>query len=84
VFHLLNFKNVNSLSWRDLNGDMPRPEKQTEITLDIDSDRMVSKVWAASPDTDACAPRALEFTQQGRSVKVTVPSLDYWTMLVLE
>ncbi len=84
VFHLLNFKNVNSLSWRDLNGDMPRPEKQTEITLDIDSDRMVSKVWAASPDADACAPRALEFTQQGRSVKVTVPSLEYWTMLVLE
>lgn len=84
VYHLLNYKNVNSLSWRDVNADMPAPERQTDITLDIDCDRMVSKVWAATPDGHACVPRALEFTQQGRSVKVTVPSLDYWTMLVLE
>ncbi len=84
VYHLLNFRNVNSLSWRDVNADMPRPERQTDISLDIDCDRMVSRVWVATPDMDACVPRSLEFTQQGRSLRVTVPSLDYWTMLVLE
>lgn len=84
VFHLLNFKSTNSLSWRDLKADMPRPERQTDISLDIDCDKMVSRVWVATPDGDACVPRSLEFTQQGRSVRVTVPSLDYWTMLVLE
>ncbi|MDE5979270.1 MAG: glycoside hydrolase family 66 protein, partial [Muribaculaceae bacterium] len=84
VFHLLNFKSTNSLSWRDINADMPKPETQTDIVLDIDCDRMVSRIWAATPDSDACVPRPLEFTQNGRSVRVTVPSLEYWTMLVLE
>lgn len=84
VYHLLNFSSVNNLSWRDINADMPVPEHLSDIRLDIDCDRMVSKVWAASPDRDACVPRELDFTQQGRSVTVTVPSLDYWTMLVLE
>lgn len=84
VYHLLNFMNVNSLDWRDVDGYMPRPVSQSGITLDIDCDRMVSRVWAATPDSDACVPRDLEFTQQGRSVRVTVPSLEYWTMLVLE
>ncbi len=72
------------MSWRDLNADMPSPERHESITLDIDSDRMVSKVWAATPDRHAGVPLPLDFTQQGCSVKVTVPSLDYWTMLVLE
>lgn len=36
------------------------------------------------PRPHAGVPLPLDFTQQGRSVKVTVPSLDYWTMLVLE
>jgi len=84
VLHFLNFIKVNSLSWRDLNGDMPAPESQENIILDIDCDRMVSKVWAATPDGQACVPRTLEFTQQGRSLRVTLPSLLYWTMLVLE
>lgn len=84
VYHLLNFRNVNSMSWRDVNGDMPKPERQTDIVLDIDTDRMVSKVWAATPDSHAGVPQPLAFTQEGRTVRVTVPSLDYWTMLVFE
>ena len=84
VYHLLNFTSANSLSWRDLNGDMPSPSTQNNISLDIDSDRMVSRVWVATPDSHACAPVLLPFTQQGRSVTVTVPTLEYWTMLVLE
>ena len=84
VYHLLNFSKVNNLSWRDINADMPAPENMSDITLDIDCDRMVSKVWIATPDNYACVPLELDFTQQGRSVRVTVPSLKYWTMLVLE
>lgn len=84
VLHFLNFRNVNSLSWRDAKGDMPRPERIENVALDIDCDRMVSKVWAATPDECAGVARELEFTQQGRSLRVTLPSLEYWTMLVLE
>lgn len=84
VYHLLNFRNVNSLSWRDLNADQPGPEITFDIKLNIDVDRMVSRVWVASPDSDACIPVELPFTQQGNSVTVTVPSLHYWSMLVME
>lgn len=84
VYHLLNFRKVNSLSWRDLKADQPEPELTTNIKLSIDVDRMVSRVWVASPDSDACVPVELPFVQQGNAVTVTVPSLRYWSMLVFE
>lgn len=84
VYHLLNFTNTNSLSWRDINADRNEPDFKGDITLLIDSDRMVSRAWVASPDNNACVPVMLPFSQEGRTVKVTVPSLKYWTMLVLE
>ena len=84
VMHLLNFTSVNSLSWRDVNADMPEPSKLSDIRLDIDSDRMVSRVWVASPDSLGGVPQELEYTQRGRTVSITVPSLHYWTMIVME
>lgn len=84
VYHLLNFTNVNSLSWRDLNADQRAPENQSQITLTIEVDRMISDAWVASPDMDACVPQKLSFTQERGAVTVTVPSLRYWTMLVLQ
>lgn len=84
VYHLLNFRKVNSLSWRDFDANMPEPELTTNIKLSIDVDRMVSRVWVASPDSDACVPVELQFVQQGNAVTVTVPSLRYWSMLVFE
>ena len=84
VYHLLNFRNVNLLSWRDLNADMPAPTVTENIKLRIDVDRMVSRAWMASPDSDACVPVELPFEQEGNSVTITVPRLEYWTMLVLD
>lgn len=84
VMHLLNFTSANSLSWRDVNADMPEPARHSDIRLDIDSDRMVSRVWVASPDNLGGVPQELEYTQQGRTVSITVPELYYWTMIVME
>lgn len=63
---------------------MPEPAMISDIRLDIDSDRMVSRVWVASPDNLGGVPQELEYTQQGRTVSITVPSLHYWTMIVIE
>lgn len=84
LFHMLNFSDVNSLSWRDINGDMPEPRCIDNIVLHIDSDTRVNRVWAASPDIHGGAPVDVQFTQSGRIVTVTVPLLKYWTMLVFE
>lgn len=84
VVHLLNFSNTDDLSWRDLNGTRPAPTKQTNINLTFETLRQIRKVWTATPDNCGGAPLELPFTQDGNKVTVTVPSLEYWTMLVFE
>lgn len=86
VVHFLNFLNADSMSWRDMNGTMPEPQLLENVAVDIalPSAKEVSSVWIASPDTDMGASRQITFTQEGTSIKVTLPSLKYWDMLVIE
>jgi dextranase len=83
VIHLLNFRQASSLSWRDMNADMPEPEQIDNLTLRLKADG-VKKIWVASPDTLGGAPQELSFNQNGGYVEFTVPSLKYWTMIVVE
>lgn len=82
--HLLNFLNTDDLSWRDLEGTRPAPEKQTNVQITYTTSRHITKVWTATPDMNGGVPMELSFTQTGNDVSVTVPSLEYWTMLVFE
>ena len=84
VVHLLNFTNTNDLSWRDLNGTRPAPDKLTNINFTFETVRQIRKVWTATPDNYGGVPLELPFTQDGNNVTVTVPSLEYWTMVVFE
>ena len=82
--HLLNFLNTDDLSWRDLEGKRPAPEKQTNVQITYTTSRHITNVWTATPDMNGGVPMKLSFTQTGNDVSVTVPSLEYWTMLVFE
>lgn len=82
--HLLNFLNTNDLSWRDLDGKRPAPQKQTNVQITYTTSRHITNVWTATPDMNGGVPMKLSFTQEGNDVSVTVPSLEYWTMLVFE
>ena len=82
--HLLNFLNTDDLSWRDLEGTRPAPQKQTNVKITYTTSRHITKVWTATPDENGGVPMELPFTQDGNKVSVTVPSLEYWTMLVFE
>ena len=86
VVHFLNFLNADSMSWRDMNGTMPEPQllENVAVNIALPSAKEVSSVWIASPDTDMGASRQITFTQEGTSIKVTIPSLKYWDMLVIE
>ena len=84
VVHLLNFSNTDDLSWRDLNGTRPAPTKLTDINFTFETIRKIRKVWTATPDNYGGTPLELPFTQDGNKVTVTVPSLEYWTMVVFE
>ena len=84
VLHLINFSNANSLQWRDANATQVKPVTIENMTLTITSAKTVKKAWLASPDTNSGVAVPLSFTQSGNSVSVTIPSLQYWDMVVLE
>lgn len=82
--HLLNCRNLEDTSWRDLNGTRPAPRLTLNIPLEIKTSTKVSKVWTASPDYHGGVPVPLAFTQTGNTLSITLPSLKYWAMLVVE
>lgn len=84
VLHLLNFIKADGLSWRDYNGTMPAPRKVSSLPLKVQVSGKVKRVWAATPDSHAGAAQELAFEQKDGAVTFTVPSLQYWTMIVIE
>lgn len=84
VVHFLNFSNTSDLSWRDLNGTRQKPTRKNNLAVTIQTNRKVSKLWVASPDSHAGAVQELSFEQIGNQLTFTLPSLEYWTMVVME
>ncbi|WP_300794113.1 glycoside hydrolase family 66 protein [uncultured Bacteroides sp.] len=87
VVHLLNYTNAIHLDWCDTNADQQEQDliENKEIELSIDGrSGTIKSVWCASPDFDFGVPRTLEFTQNSDKIKLTLPALKYWTMIVVE
>ena len=84
VIHLLNFLSADELSWRDLKGTMPAPRQLTNTPLKLNVSSLVNRIWVASPDVHAGAPVDLAFEQADGAVTFTLPTLKYWTMIVIE
>lgn len=83
VIQLLNYRQADQLSWRDLNGTMPEPQEITQLPLRIAASD-ITRVWVASPDNLGGAPQEIAFEKDGDYICCTVPRLKYWTMVVLE
>lgn len=84
VIHLLNFMDADNLSWRDMQGTMPEPRLIEGLPLRLNASAKVNKVWVASPDWLGGAIQELPFSQANGEVTFTLPSLKYWTMIVVE
>ena len=84
VLHLINFGNANSLLWRDNSGTQQYPDKVKDFKIQVQSDDVINNVWFASPYFDGGVAHSLEFVQSGNTVTVTLPSMQYWGMLVME
>ncbi len=84
VVSLLNFRNIDNLSWRDLNGTRPAPRLTLDLPLSMTCRREVKRVWTASPDIHGGAVVELPFTQNDGKLTFTLPSLKYWSMIVIE
>jgi dextranase len=84
VVHLFNFSNANSLNWRDTDGTQAKPAVIENAAMQFTATGTVKKAWVASPDSNNGVAIPLTFTQTGNAVSFTLPSLQYWDMLVFE
>lgn len=84
VIHFLNFRSVDDLGWRDLKGMRPAPAKMVKSPVRVRYEAEAKRVWVASPDQHAGAFQELAFTQKDGYLSFVLPSLEYWTMLVIE
>lgn len=87
VVHLLNYTDATHLDWCDTDADQKEQQliEDKEIELEINGKSgTVKSVWCASPDFDFGVARALEFTQDQGKIKLVLPALKYWTMIVVE
>ena len=66
-----------------MDGSQPEPRVQTNLPLRMKATG-VKRLWVATPDALGGAPQELAFTQEGDDITFTLPSLKYWTMIVIE
>ena len=82
VIHLINLLGQVDSQWRDTDGKRKPAVIKKNLQLSISSTAKVKSIYMATPDGKLTATK-LAFSQKGRTVKVTVPELKYWDMLVL-
>jgi dextranase len=84
VLHFINFTNANSLRWRDNKGTQVRPKTILNPSFRFTSPKTVKKIWFASPDVNGGASTNIPYKQTGNTISFTLPSLQYWDMVVVE
>ncbi len=84
VLHLLNFTNAKTMQWRDNGGLQVPPVALEDIQVRFSPDRPIVKVWYASPDFQKGASKDIDFKVTGNQVSMTIPGLQYWSMIVIE
>ena len=86
MIQLLNYSNVSrdNFNIRDLKETMPEPNVLKNKKIVLDDATSVSRIWVASPDYLGGAPQEVVFSQREGKVSFTLPSLAYWTMVVVE
>ncbi len=83
VIHLINFANAVNFDWRDANGSQAQPQTFLNLAVSFTATKTVKKVWLASPDINGGVSEDIPFRQSGNSISFTLPSLQYWDMVVI-
>lgn len=89
VLHLLNMLSATSDEWRDRDADMPAASVQSNVVVKYYyGSGTVGDVLVASPDRGQGSYDTLSHTSGsdggGSYIQFTVPSLEYWDMIVVE
>lgn len=84
VIHLLSYRKATHLDWCDTDGDQAAQTLIRDIPISFTVTAQPSRIWVASPDYQQGASQQLEYNYSAGKVSLTIPALQYWTMLVVE
>lgn len=82
AINLINFLGIEQTEWNKRVPNKPKSLQNFQMNVD-DASRRVMGVWYATPDQPEIH-HALEFKQEAGKITFTVPSLEYWSMIVIE
>ncbi|MEK4871244.1 glycoside hydrolase family 66 protein [Niallia sp. FSL W8-1348] len=84
IYHLINFTDATTLEWKDNQGIQAEPQEIKDIPLTIDVKEEIDKIWVASPDINHGSAQEIKFKQKDGKATITLLSLKYWDMVVVE
>ncbi|MFD2671328.1 glycoside hydrolase family 66 protein [Marinicrinis sediminis] len=84
MIHLINFSDAVHMTWNDAVANQSEPQLKEQVEVTVEMSEKVSQVWMATPDAYEGSAVPVEFEQEGDQVKLTLPSLKYWDMIVME
>ena len=84
VIHLLSYRNATHLDWCDSDGDQAPQSLVKDIPVSFAVSAQPSRVWVATPDYQQGAAQEVEWEYSGGQLTLTVPAIQYWTMIVVE
>jgi dextranase len=80
---LINLLGVKNPEWKPAIPAAPLQMEAVDVLISGVVDP-VAKVWSASPDSEDLAAHVLDFKLDGGELTFQVPSIEYWTMIVIE
>ena len=84
VIHLLSYRHATHLDWCDTDGDQAPQPLLRNIPITFAADKQPVRIWVATPDDRQGAEQVTDFEYSGGQVSMTLPAIQYWTMIVIE
>ncbi|TFE31534.1 glycoside hydrolase family 66 protein [Cohnella luojiensis] len=84
IAHFINFSEATTMQWNDTLGSQAEPKARNNVSVVIPSTQEISRAWMATPDAYGGSPIELPFESVYGGVSVSLPTLKYWSMVVLE
>lgn len=81
ALHLLNFTGKSNARWCEAHRP---PRRLRDVQLSFPGLDPVLGVWWATPDRPGISLEPLKWHEEGERIHVIVPSLEYWSMIVVD
>ena len=84
IIHLLSYRNATHLDWCDTDGNQAAQSLLSNIPVSFAVSAKPSRVWVATPDYQQGAAQEVDWKYDSGNLSLTLPALQYWTMIVIE